>query len=97
MNKTGGDIVKVFDSIEKSMYDKKKLRLELASLTSGSKIVVGVLLGMPFFFCLVIGLINPEYFVPFFTTNIGIILLIFMMIYYIIFVVVVRKVMKVVI
>ena len=97
LNKTGGDIVKVFDSIEKSMYDKKKLRLELASLTSGSKIVVGVLLGMPFFFCLVIGLINPEYFVPFFTTNIGIILLIFMIIYYIIFVVVVRKVMKVVI
>jgi len=97
LNKTGGDIVKVFDSIEKSMFDKKKLRLELASLTSGSKIVVGVLLGMPFFFCLVIGLINPEYFVPFFTTNIGIILLIFMIIYYIIFVVVVRKVMKVVI
>lgn len=97
LNKTGGDIIKVFDSIEKSMFDKRKLRLEMKSLTSGSKIVVGVLLGMPFFFCLVIGLINPEYFVPFFTTPIGIILLIFMIIYYIIFLVVVRRVMKVVI
>lgn len=97
LNKTGGDIIKVFDSIERSMFDKRKLRLELASLTSGSKIVVGVLLGMPFFFALVISIINPEYFIPFFTTGIGIILLIFMLIYYIIFVVVVRKVMKVVI
>ncbi len=97
LNKTGGDIIKVFNSIERSMFDKRKLRLELASLTSGSRIVVSVLLGMPFFFCLVISLINPEYFVPFFTTSIGIILLIFMLIYYIIFVVVVRKIMKVVI
>lgn len=97
LNKTGGDIIKVFDSIENSMYDKRKLKLELKSLTSGSRIVIGVLLGMPFFFCLVIGLINPEYFIPFLTTKLGLILLIFMIFYYIIFVVVVRKVMKVVI
>ena len=97
LNKTGGDIIKVFDSIEKSMFNKRKLRLELASLTSGSKIVVGVLLGMPFLFVLVISIINPGYFMPFFNTNIGLILLIFMLIYYIIFVVVVRKIMKVVI
>ncbi|MBR3198606.1 MAG: type II secretion system F family protein [Bacilli bacterium] len=97
LNKTGGDIIKVFDSIERNMFDKRKLRLELASLTSGSKIVVSVLLGMPFFFVLVINLINHEYFIPFLTTNIGVILLIIMIIYYIIFVVVVRKIMKVVI
>lgn len=96
LNKTGGDIIKVFDSIEKNMFDKRKLRLELASLTSGSKIVVTVLLGMPFFFCLLISMIDPSYFLPFFTTYIGVILLIFMLIYYIIFVVVVRKIMKVV-
>ena len=67
LNKTGGDIIKVFDNIERSMFDKRKLRLELASLTSGSKVVVYTLLGMPFFFGLVISLINPEYFLPFFT------------------------------
>ncbi len=97
LNKTGGDIIKVFDTIERNMFDKRKLRLELSSLTSGSRIVVTVLLGMPFFFVLVINVINPEYFIPFFTTTVGIILLIFMIIYYIIFVVVVRKIMKVVI
>lgn len=97
LNKTGGNIIKVFDIIERNMFDKRKLRLELSSLTSGSKIVVFTLLGMPFLFVLVISLINPEYFVPIFTTPLGIMLLIFMLIYYIIFVVVVRKIMKVVI
>ena len=97
LNKTGGDIIKVFTSIERNLFDKRKLRLELKSLTSGSRIIVYVLLGIPFFFVLVISLINPGYFLPFITTDIGRILLIFMIIYYIIFVVVVRKIMKVVI
>ena len=97
LNKTGGDIIKVFNSIERNMFDKRKLKLELASLTSGSKIVVGTLLGMPFFFALVISMINKDYFLPLITTDIGRILLLFMIIYYIIFVVVVRKIMKVVI
>ena len=97
LNKTGGDIIKVFSSIERSLFDKRKLRLELKSLTSGSRIIVYILLGIPFLFVLVISLINPGYFLPFITTNIGRILLIFMIIYYIIFVVVVRKIMKVVI
>ena len=96
LNKTGGDIIKVFSSIERSMFDKRKLRLELKSLTSGSRLIVYILLGIPFFFVLVISLINPGYFSPFITTDIGRILLIFMIIYYIIFVVVVRKIMKVV-
>ena len=97
LNKTGGNIIKVFSTIERNLFDKRRLRLELKSLTSGSRIIVYVLLGIPFFFVFVISLINPGYFLPFITTDIGRILLIFMIIYYIIFVVVVRKVMKVVI
>lgn len=97
LNKTGGDIIKVFSSIERSLFDKRKLRLELKSLTSGSRIIVYILLGIPFFFVLAISLISPSYFLPFITTDIGRILLIFMIIYYIIFVVVVRKIMKVVV
>ena len=97
LNKTGGNIIKVFDIIERNMFDKRKLRLELSSLTSGSKVVVFTLLGMPFLFVIVISAINPEYFVPLLTSPIGIMVLIFMLIYYIIFVVVVRKIMRVVI
>ena len=97
LNKTGGDIIKVFSSIERSLFDKRKLRLELKSLTSGSRIIVYVLICIPFLFFLLISFISPGYFLPFITTDIGRILLIFMIIYYIIFVVVVRKIMKVVI
>ena len=97
LSKTGGDIIKVFSSIERSLFDKRKLRLELKSLTSGSRIIVYILLGIPFFFVLIISFISPGYFLPFITTDIGRILLLFMIIYYIIFVVVVRKIMKVVI
>ena len=97
LNKTGGDIIKVFSTIERSLFDKRKLRIELKSLTSGSRIIVYVLLVILFFFVLVISMISPGYFMPFINTQLGRILLIFMIIYYIIFVVVVRKIMKVVI
>lgn len=97
LNKTGGNIVEVFSSIEKTMFNKKKLRLELNSLTGSSRIIVYVLLTIPFFFILLISVISPEYFLPFITTDLGLFLMGLMIIYYIIFVIVVRKIMKVVI
>jgi len=97
LRKTGGNITKEFDAIEKTMFNKKKLRLELKSLTGSSKIIVYVLFAVPFIFVLFISVINPSYFMPFVTTKLGLILLAGMVIYYIIFVICVRKIMKVVI
>jgi len=97
LNKTGGNITEVFDAIEKTMFNKKKLRLELKSLTGSSKIIVYVLFAVPFIFVLFISIINPTYFMPFVTTKLGAILLVGMIIYYIIFIICVRKIMKVVI
>lgn len=97
LNKTGGNITEVFDAIEKNLFNKKKLRLELKSLTGSSKIIVTVLLAVPFLFVLFVTMINPTYFLPFITTDLGIILLIFIIIYYIVFVICVRKIMRVVI
>ena len=87
----------MFSSIEKTLFNKKKLRLELASLTGSSRLIVYILLTIPFFFVLVISIISPTYFLPFVTTDLGLVLLIFMILYYILFVIVVRKIMKVVI
>ena len=95
LNKTGGNIIKVFSSIEKSMFNKRKLRLEMKALTGASKLIVYVLFLVPISFVLLVSLINPTYFVPFFTNPIGVILLIFMVLYYIIYIVVVNKIMKV--
>lgn len=97
LNKTGGNIVKVFSSIEQNLFNKKKLRLELDSLTGSSKLVVYMLFTVPFLFIIFVSIISPTYFLPFITTEIGNILLVFMIIYYIIFIICVRKIMKVVI
>ena len=74
LNKTGGNIIKVFSSIEKSLFNKKKLKLELNSLTGGSKIIVMALFLVPILFMVFVSFINPDYFVPLYTTKIGLIL-----------------------
>ncbi len=95
LNRTGGNIIKVFTSIERSLFSKKKLRLELASLTGSSKIIVYVLFLVPPLFILFISLLNPSYFVPLYTTPIGLILCGMILLIYIGYILVVRKVMKV--
>lgn len=97
LNKTGGNIIKVFDSIEKSLFNKKKLRLELRSLTGASRVIVWALIVVPFVFIIAVTLLDPSYFQPFYNTPIGIFMLIFMIIYYMLFIYCVNKIMKVVI
>ncbi len=95
LNRTGGNIIQVFSSIEKSLFNKKKLKLELASLTGSSKIIVYVLFIVPPMFILFISLINPSYFVPLISTPVGIILCGIILVIYICYIFLVRKIMKV--
>lgn len=95
LNKTGGNIIKVFSSIEESLFNKKKLWLELEALTSSSKLIMYVLFCVPILFILFISIINPEYFLPFFASPIGILLSIMIVIFYIVYIVCVRKIMQV--
>ncbi len=95
LNKTGGNIIKVFSSIEKTLFNKKKLKIELQSLTGSSKMLVYVLFAVPFFFILFISVISPGYFEPFYTTTIGFILMGVMIIIYLIYIWFVQKIMKV--
>lgn len=95
LNKTGGNIIKVFSSIEESLFNKKKLWLELESLTSSSKMIMYVLFCVPILFVIFVSVINPEYFLPFFTTPLGILLSFFIIMLYILYIVCVRKIMTV--
>ncbi|MGM9850091.1 MAG: type II secretion system F family protein [Bacilli bacterium] len=95
LNQTGGNIVEVFNSIEKSLFNKKKLRLELKSLTSGSRMIVNVLMIVPIAFILLIWVINPIYFQPLLTSKLGIILIGVVFTYYILYIIVIRKLLKV--
>ena len=95
LNKTGGNIIKVFDSIEKTIFSKKKLKQELKALTSSSKLIMWVLIFVPLIFAVFINIINSGYFMPLFSNPLGIILIIIMLIIYITYIIVVRKVMSV--
>jgi len=95
LNKTGGNIVKVFSSIEKTLFSKKKLKEELRNLTASSNMIVKVLLVVPVIFIGIIYLLNPTYFSPLFSSPLGymIILIIFLM--FIAYVWFLQKIMKV--
>ena len=95
LNQTGGNIVEVFSSIEKSLFNKKKLRLELKSLTSGSRMIVNVLMIVPVAFILLIWLINPTYFLPLLSSKLGLFIIAITSTYYILYIIVIRKLLRV--
>ena len=95
LNKTGGNIIKVFSSIEKNMFNRKKLNNELKSLTSSSKLIMYVLIIVPPLFVVFINLINKEYFDVLINNVLGNVLLIIMAVIYITYIIVVRKVLKI--
>ncbi len=95
LNKTGGNIVKVFKSIEREFVDKKKLNDELKTVTAASIFVYRFLLAVPFVICFLIYILNPSYFSPMMHNPLGIAVLVAIVVLYAIYVVVIKKVMKV--
>ena len=95
LNKTGGNIVAVFNSLEKTLFDKMKLKEELKNSTQVSKLVIKVLLLVPILFVLIIYLLNPKYFDPFFDSVLGYILLGVIIVMFIIYAYLLDKIAKV--
>lgn len=95
LNQTGGNIMKVFSSIEKGFYTRRKLDMELKSAIASSKLVFQVLIFMPFLLWIVIGLWNPTYFSVFFESTIGMLLFTIILCIYLIYIIVVRSIMKI--
>ena len=95
LNRTGGNIIAVFDSIEKTLFDKKKLKEELKNSTTVSKLVTKILLFTPIFFALIIYLLNPNYFDPFVASPLGIFLLMIIILMFIIYAYLLEKIVEV--
>ena len=95
LNKTGGDIVKVFSLIEKSFLAKKNLKNELNSLTSSSRFVFKLLIALPLVFALIIFVLNPTYFNPLFNNPLGLLILFVILVLYILYIIVIKKVLEV--
>ena len=95
INKNGGNIVRVFNSIEKNFYNKKKIKDELKSLTSSSIFMFRILAIMPFLLILAMLVINPSYFKPLITNTLGRLIIFTIFILYGLYIIVIKKVLKV--
>lgn len=95
LNRTGGNIVAVFNSIEKTLFDKKKLKEELKNSTTVSKLVVRLLLVVPIVFGLIVYMLNPSYFDPFFESTLGYVMLGIIFIMFIIYAYLLDRIVKV--
>lgn len=95
LNKTGGNIVEVFSSIERTLFDRKKLEEELKNISASSNMIVKILLVVPFAFVLIIYFLNPNYFSPLFNSPLGYLMIFIAVIMFIIYVIVLKRIMKV--
>lgn len=95
LNQTGGDIVKVFQEVEKTFFNNKKLKDELNNLTASSKMLYYMLSFIPIIFILIIFLLDSTYFIPFFNNILGIIILLIIIVLYISYILLIKKIMKV--
>ena len=95
LNKTGGNIVMVFSSIERTLFDKKKLESDLKNSAAASNLVVKVLMVIPVLFVLLIYVISPTYFNPLFSSTLGYFCLFIIFIMFITYIYLLNKIMKV--
>ena len=95
LNKTGGNIVEVFSSIERTLFDKKKLNEELKNISASPKMVTRVLFIIPIVFTLIIYILNPAYFAPLFESTLGYMIIGIILLMFIIYILVLNRIMKI--
>ena len=105
LNKTGGNIVKVFSSIEKNFFNRKRMHDELKSLTASSNAMFWILISIPMFIIPLITVLNivtnkrfeltSWFFYPLFKSSLGLFLLAIIILLYILYIRIIRKVMKI--
>ena len=95
LNRTGGDVVQVFESIEKGFFDRKKIKNELNSTIALSNLMYKFLICIPIFVVVIVLLFDPGYFSPLFVLSIGRFLFIVALLLYISYILIVRNVAKV--
>ncbi|MCI6002418.1 MAG: type II secretion system F family protein [Tenericutes bacterium] len=95
LNKTGGNIIKVFSSIERTLFDNQKLNEELKNLTASSNIIVKILLCIPFIFTFLIFILSPTYFNPLFESSLGHVVILLIILIFISYIWFLQKIMKV--
>ena len=94
LNKTGGNIVQVFASVERSAFTRKKLKEELEALSASANAIYKILICIPIFFALIIFLLRGDYFLPLITTSTGRLILILILLIYFSYIFIVNRIVK---
>lgn len=101
LNKTGGNIVQVFASVERSAFTRKKLKEELDAMAASSKLIFWILVFLPIVmivsivvFQLVFGS-GENYFTPLFTTGVGRIILGLIIVIYVTYIYLINKIVNI--
>ena len=95
LNKTGGNIVDVFASIEKTVFNNKKLADELHNLSAASKTLYRILIFIPIVFTILIYLLDSSYFMPLISNALGIAIIGLIIVLYIVYIIIVKRIIKV--
>lgn len=95
LNKTGGNIVEVFSSIERTLFDKRKLNEELKNIAASPNMVVKILLAVPIVFVLFIYVLNPTYFDPLFSSSLGYVIMGIIVIMFVVYALLLRRILKI--
>lgn len=95
LNKTGGNIIEVFSSIERTLFDKKKLDEELKNISSAPKMVVRILFVIPIVFTLIIYILNPNYFDPLFNSILGYMIIGIIILMFILYAFLLRRILRI--
>lgn len=95
LNKTGGDIVKVFSSIEKTIFNNRKMQEELKNLSASANLLYHVLTIMPVAFVLIIAILDNTYFNPLFNNPLGLTITFIIILIYISYIILVKKIIKI--
>ena len=95
LNKTGGNIIDVFQSIEKTVFSNRKLEDELHNLSSASLALYRILVVVPVVFILIIYLLDANYFAPLFSSTLGIVIVGVILMIYVLYIVIVRRIIRI--
>lgn len=94
LNKTGGNIVEVFASVERNAFTRKKLKEELDALSASANAIYKILVCIPVFFAGLIIILRGNYFLPLITTSTGRIILIVILLLYFSYIFIVKQIIK---
>ncbi len=95
LNQTGGNIIEVFSSIEKTIFDNRRLEEELNKLSSSAKFLYYVLVFIPIIFSGLILLLDRNYFDPLFSHPLGYLIILIIVVIYVMYILIVRKIIKI--